>query len=140
MDNILQIIWAGFLTSVIWFVLGGILYMNPFTAKIYKSHEGHPGLKKWASTQKYMIIMYLLGALLPALIVAFVWNFLNPVFAGGLALKTFYFGLILVGIRIIPRLIDMWIQSTYPNKLLVIELINGTIWGFVAALVLAWLI
>ena len=53
MENILSTLWSGFVASVVWFVAGGILYTNPYVAKIYKSYAGHPGLKKWNSQKKY---------------------------------------------------------------------------------------
>ncbi|MFH8110167.1 MAG: hypothetical protein QXE42_01875 [Candidatus Aenigmatarchaeota archaeon] len=44
--NLLQTILGGFLASVVWFIVGGILYMNPFVAKIYKNFKNSPGCKK----------------------------------------------------------------------------------------------
>ena len=136
METILQIIWSGFVVSVVWFVVGGLLYMNPMTAKVYKSFENHPGLKKWASQKKYMIKMYLGGALMPGIIMAAVYSFISPVLGFSLGLNLLFFGLILVFVRIVPRWFDMWIQSSYPGKLLGIEIINGTILSFISALVL----
>lgn len=49
-------------------------------------------------------------------------------------------GFILVFIKIFPRFNDMWIQSTYPNKLLAIEFINGTIGSFIIAFVFVYMI
>lgn len=46
------------------------------------------------------------------------------------------FGLLLAGLRMLPRFFDMYMQTSYPNVLLVIELVNGTILSFVAAGVL----
>jgi hypothetical protein len=129
MDNIIHTLLAGFILSIAWFIAGGILYMNPPVANIYRKFEDHPGMKKWESQKKYLVTMYLLGALIPCLIFAFVYEFLSPI--GMLP-----FALILVGVRIIPRLIDMWIQTSYPNKILAIELVNGILLSFLAAFVL----
>ena len=126
MVNILQILLSGFIVSIAWFIIGSILYTNPTITKIYKSFEKHPGMKKWESKIKYIITMYFTGALIPSLIMAFVYEFISPV-------SILHFGLILFGLRIIPRFFDMWIQSSYPNKLLYIEIVNGTILSFVAA-------
>jgi len=51
-------------------------------------------------------------------------------------LHWFFFSLILIGVRIIPRFLDMWIQTNYPEKLLLVELINGTIGSLITAFVL----
>lgn len=59
------------------------------------------------------------------------------IFGGILAsIAWFIVGGILVGVKIIPRLFDMYLQSTYPNKLLTIEFINGVIGSFIMASVL----
>jgi len=133
MTNILYILLVGFIISVIWFVVGGVLYMNPIVAKIYKGFEDHPSMKKWSSQKKYMINMYLLGILIPSLITTFVYLALSPI-------STLFFGLMLVGVRIVPRFFDMYMQSSYPNKLLYVEIVNGTILSFLVAVALSWLL
>ena len=133
--NILQTITGGIIAAVVWFLVGGALYMNPWIAKIYRKAKKRPGLKKWKNNKKYMLSMFIFGILIQSLLFAFVYAFVKLVLPGSLVLNTFYFGLILVGVKIIPRLFDMWLQSTYPKKLLKIELINGTIGSFVIALV-----
>ena len=129
MENILLTLLAGFIVSIAWFIAGGILYMNPLVAKIYKQFENHPGMKKWDSQKKYLIYMYLIGALIPSIIFSFIYEFISPI-------SVLHFGLILIGIRIVPRFIDMWIQSSYPTKILFVEIINGTILSFMAACIL----
>ena len=129
MENVLHALLAGCIVSIAWFIAGGILYMNPFVAKVYKKIEDHPGMKKWDNQKKYLTYMYLIGALIPCLIFSFVYESISPV-------SVLHFALILVGVRIIPRFVDMWMQSSYPNTLLFIEIINGTILSFMAAFLL----
>jgi hypothetical protein len=138
--DLLQIVLGGFLASVIWFIVGGILYMNPVVAKIYKKFENSPGYKKWKDTKKYLINMYIFGILIQCLFFAFVYSFIKPILPDILALNTLFFGLILIAVKILPRLFDMWTQSTYPNKLLAVEFVNGTIGSFVIALILTLII
>ncbi|MBU1177779.1 hypothetical protein KJ903_01020 [Patescibacteria group bacterium] len=140
MAEFLQVLIAGFVASLVWFVLGSVLYVNPLIAKIYKKRESSPGFKVWQSQPKYIITMYFVGALIPCLILAFVYSFLSPAFTGSLILKTLCLGLIIASVRMIPRFFDMWIQTTYPDTLLTIEIVNGTILSFAAAAVLAWLL
>lgn len=130
--NILHILFSGFIVSIAWFIGGSILYTNPTIGKIYKKLENDPGMKKWESKARYIITMYFVGALIPSLIMATVYELISPI-------SILHFGLILFGIRIIPRFFDMWIQSSYPNKLLYIEIVNGTILSFVAAIVLNYI-
>jgi len=126
MENILHTLLAGVIVSIAWFIAGGILYMNPLVAGIYKKFEDHPAMKKWDNQKKYLLYMYLIGALIPSILFSFVYEFISPI-------GIIPFGLILVGVKIIPRFFDMWIQSSYPNKLLAVEIVNGTILCFMAA-------
>jgi hypothetical protein len=135
----LQIILAGFLASVVWFIIGGALYMNPFVAEIYKKAKDSPGLKKWPSVPKYLALQYV-GILIQCLLWAFVFALVKSVLPEAVWMKVFVFGLILLAVKIIPRFFDMWIQSTYPNKLLVVEFINGTIGSFIIAAVFVYAI
>ncbi|PKM92330.1 MAG: hypothetical protein CVU81_01055 [Euryarchaeota archaeon HGW-Euryarchaeota-1] len=136
-DNSLSVIMGGILASIVWFIVGGALYMNPITAKIYKTFENSQGIKKWKDTAKYLINMYIFGILIQCLLFALTYSFIKPILPGSLLLNTLFFGLILVAIKIFPRLFDMWLQTTYPNKLLFVELVNGVIGSFVIALILA---
>ena len=140
MSDLLQVLVAGFVASLVWFILGSVLYVNPWITKIYKKHESSPGFKAWKSQPKYIITMYFVGALIPCLILAFVYSFISPAFTGSLILNIFCLGLIIAGVRMIPRFLDMWIQTTYPDTLLMVEIVNGTILSFVAATVLVWLL
>ena len=132
-----NIILGGFLASVAFFIAGSALYMNPYIAGIYNKYKDHRSMKKWPTRGKYLGSMY--GFILvQCLIFAFVYAFVAPVFPEGLLLQTIYFGLILTGIKIVPRALDMFMQTCYPNKLLLIEFINGTIGSFIIALVIVY--
>ena len=140
MEMIIQILLGGFIASILWFFIGGVLYRNPFIAKIYKDLEDSEGLKKWEDMKKYMITMYVFGILIQCIFFAFVYAFIKPVLPGDIILNSLYFFLILILVKIVPRLFDMWIQSTYPNKLLAIEFINGTIGCLIISITLALII
>jgi hypothetical protein len=36
-------------------------------------------------------------------------------------------GILLAATRVYPRFWNMWIQTTYPNRLLAIDVVNGTL-------------
>lgn len=137
--DIFQIVLGCFVASIAWFIVGGVLYMNPFVAKIYKNAEDSPALKKWPSIPKYVGLQYA-GILAQCLLWAFVFALIKPILPEGLLIKGFVFGLILVAVKIFPRFFDMWIQSTYPNKLLAVEFVNGTIGSFIIGVVFAYII
>jgi len=137
--DMMQTILGGFIASVVWFVVGGILYMNPFVAKIYKGAENSPALKKWPSVPKYIGLQYV-GILAQCLLWAFVFVLVKPALPDGILMKSLIFGLILIAVKIFPRFFDMWIQSTYSNKLLAVEFVNGTIGSFVIGVVFSYVI
>jgi len=137
--DILQTILGGFVASISWFIVGGALYMNPFVAKIYKGAENSPALKKWPSIPKYLGLTYV-GVFAQCLLWAFVFALIKPVLPDGVLMKSLIFGFILIAVKIFPRFFDMWIQSTYPNKLLAVEFVNGTIGSFVIGMVFALVI
>ena len=110
-----------------------------FVAKIYKDAQKSPGLKKWTNVPKYLSYQFY-GILAQCLLWAFVFAFIKSALPGEIILKGITFGLILVAVKIFPRFVDMWTQSTYPDKLLAIEFVNGTIGSFIIGVVLAYFI
>ncbi len=129
METFLQTVLNTLILSVVWFIAGGIVYMNPLVAKVYKKYHEHKSMKHWGTRRKYLSIVFFLGILMPAFLLTLLYAYLIP--RGVLELT-----LLLVGVRFVPRFADMFIQTCYPNKLLLIELINGTILSFVVAVTL----
>ncbi len=130
MEHGLYIFYASFITTVVWSVAGGILYMNPVVAKIYKKHKSHPSFKIWSSQTKYLAGAFIVAGFIPILLIAIAYSFISPI-------SIIAFGLILSGVRIIPRFCDAWSQTSYPNPILAIELVNGCILSFVIAYMLS---
>ena len=139
MFDITKTIIGGIVSSVVWFIVGGALYMNPLVAKIYKNVEDSPAFKKWKSVPKYILFQYI-GVLAQCLLWSFVFALVKPALPEGILKKGVVFGLILVVVKIFPRFFDMWIQTTYPNRLLLVEFINGTIGSFVIGIVFTYII
>lgn len=136
----INIIFAGLVAAIVWFIVGAILYMNPIIAKIYKKHSKSAAMKTWKDPKKYMTSMFLVGALIPCLLFAAAYSFIKSALPSTFLQNIFYFGMLLVTIRIIPRFFDMWIQTSYPDRLLAIEMFNGIIGSFVIAVVIVYLL
>lgn len=130
-----NILLAGLVASIAWFIIAGALYMNPFVAKMSK--RAKTSAVRPMGGKKEMLSMYLLGCLLPSILFAFVFVFIRPAMQGTFWMDTILFGLILFAIKIIPRMLDMGLLSTYPRKLLAVDLVNGTIASFVIAAALS---
>ncbi|MFH1260056.1 MAG: DUF1761 family protein [Elusimicrobiota bacterium] len=139
MMNYFQIFFGGFIASLAWFLAGSALYLNPLVARIYKNAENSPGLKRWSNIPKYIALQYV-GIAVQCLLWAFVFALVKPALPEKLMIRGLLFGLILLLLKIVPRFIDMWIQSTYPNKLLFVEFVNGTIGSFIIGVALAYTI
>lgn len=117
----------GTVVGIIHFVVVGLLYGNPVVGRLYQTAmEDEPGVKRWDSQPRYLVAMFL-GTQVEVYILAIAFLWLRPLvptpgIAGALLL-----GAVLTGVRVYPRFWNMWIQSTYPNRLLAIEVVNGVI-------------
>ena len=120
------VVW-GTLAGIVHFILIGILYGNPLVERISaKAEKESPAVKKWTSQPKYFLIQFL-GTQVEVYILtlAFVW--IRPLIALPPWEGWIVLGLLFSAIRIYPRFWNMWVQSTYPFRLLVVEFVNGTL-------------
>ncbi|MDH5681399.1 MAG: hypothetical protein OEZ36_07425 [Spirochaetota bacterium] len=136
LEALLNILLGGFLASVAWFVLSGILYLNPFIGRIYKRSEDSPALRKWPHLAPHFFLTYI-NQLYQSLIAAALFSFMKPVLPDEILFRGLLFGVVLLAVKTVPHITDSWLQTTYRTKLLVIELVNGMILGFAVSYVLA---
>lgn len=137
---VLSAIIAGVVASLVWFILGGILYMNPYVSKLYKKEKKNKSVKKWKTEKIKMMEMYSLGVLLPSIIFAFVFLLVQPALPGGLVLQALFFALILVGLVVIPEFLNKKLTTGYPKDLLQLEFINELISVIAISFVFSWLV
>ncbi|MGE0527753.1 MAG: hypothetical protein AB7G93_22145 [Bdellovibrionales bacterium] len=122
-----QVILWGMFAGILHFMLIGVLYNIPAVARQYElAAQASSAVKKWPSKTQYIVTQFL-GTQIEVFILASAFFWLRPSLpleglSGALAL-----GLLLALLRVYPRFWNMWIQSNYPNRLLAIELVNGTI-------------
>ena len=138
--DIIQEIIGAVTATIVWFIVGAIVYMNPFVGKIYKKYEYDPSVKNRKDVKTFIINTFVYSVLIQCFIFAFVYLFIKPILPGTLVMNALYFGIILIAVKIIPRLFDMYVQSKYPKTLLIIEFINGSIGSFIIAFVFALII
>jgi hypothetical protein len=122
------IVW-GALAGLVHFVVIALLYANPITDRLSSDLEKAPGVKQWASKPRYFATQFL-GTQLEVYILTVVFFWLRPLIGmqgcgGAMALA-----LLLAATRVYPRFWNMWIQTTYPRRLLAIEVVNGTLGTF----------
>jgi hypothetical protein len=135
--NIWQVLWATAIASIVWFIVGGVLYMNPVVRKISSQFDSLPVMKQWSSVPQYLGMMFLGACLAQCFLAALAFALVKPALPDSILGMVVVFGFILIGIKIFTRFFDMWIQTTYPNKLLAIEFVNGSIGSLVIATVFA---
>ena len=138
--DIIQGIIGAVAATIVWFVIGAVVYMNPFITNIYKKYEDDPCVKNRKDVKTFIINTFVFSILIQCFLFAFVYLYIQPILPGTLIHNTLYFGLILIAVKIFPRLFDMYVQSKYPRTLLIIELINGAIGSVVIAFVFAFLL
>jgi hypothetical protein len=66
--------------------------------------------------------------------VAFFW--LRPLIGAPGIAGALMLGAVIAAIRVYPRFWNMWIQTSYPNRLLKVELVNGAIGTFAIVIAL----
>ena len=124
---IITVLLWGAVAGLVHFVVIGILYGNPLTDRISAGAEAEsPAVRKWPSKVKYFVTQFF-GTQVEVYILTFAFVWLRPLvglngYGGGLLL-----GLLFAAIRVYPRFWNMWIQTTYPFRLLLVEVVNGTI-------------
>ncbi len=131
------IIW-GSLAGLVHFVLVGALYGNPFVDRIYAAAQaGEPGVRAWSSKPRYLLTQFLGTQVEVFVLTAGYFGLRGWLATGRESLgAALLIGLLFAGLRVYPRFWNMWIQSTYPGRLLAIEVVNGTLGTFAVVLLL----
>jgi hypothetical protein len=125
----------GAAAGLVHFVVIAVLYANPITTRLSAELEKAPAVRQWPSQPKYFVTQFFGTQIeIYILTIGFLWfrpKIDLPGVVGALAV-----GGVLAATRVFPRFWNMWIQTTYPTRLLVIEVINGTLGTLVVALFL----
>ena len=121
--------------GIIHFLLVGLLYMNPFAAKMYSAEEGKNGaLRVWDNKKHYMILMFS-GTMIESWLLCLGYQLLSGAFPRPASWATAIACAVILGlIRVYPRAFDKWIQTTYPHKLIFLEAVNGMIGSMIIVL------
>jgi len=134
-----KIILSGLIAGLAAFLVGNILYMNPFVAGAYadqgntcsKSMDLFGGLGNW-------LLLMFAGGFVSTIFVAVLYSYtetgikLKPVWKKGLL-----FGFLLWLVSTLSTSYDTWLLHSYPDMLIIIETFNGLIGGLVTGVVLA---
>lgn len=131
---------SGLVAGLAAFLVGNILYMNPFVSGVYSQYSDYPcskpmdsfgGLGNW-------LLFMMAGGLVSTVFLAFLYAYtekginIKPAWKKG-----FFFGVLLWLVSKVPASYYTWLMYTYPNVLNAIETFNGLVGGIVAGVVLA---
>ena len=125
----------GAAAGVVHFVVIAFLYANPLTDRLSRGLEEGPAVKQWPSKPKYFLTQFL-GTQIEVYILTLGFLWLRPFIGIPGFSGAFLLGGLLAATRVYPRFWNMWIQTNYPNRLLAIEVVNGTAGTLVVALFL----
>ena len=125
----------GSVAGLVHFMLIGLLYGNPIIDRMYAQAVDHsPAVRRWSSKPRYLVTQFL-GTQIEVFILTAAFLWLRS-YASSSVVAALAIGAMLAAIRVYPRFWNMWIQTTYPRRLLAVEAINGTIGTVAIALFL----
>ena len=139
---LLSILKWGLITGLLHYVLIGALYGNPWIDRLYQeAQKSDKSVKRWESKARYLVYQFF-GTQIEVYAITLGFFFFRP-FVSALNEDQAYSGafamaLVFSLIRVYPRFWNMWIQTTYPNRFLLIEAVNGTISTFFIVLMLEY--
>jgi hypothetical protein len=131
----------GTVAGVIHFAVMGALYGNPWIDRLYRAAAAAraPGVRRWDSRWRYMLTQFA-GTQAEVYVLALAYFWLRSAGVGATPIGVLQVGALLAAVRVYPRFWNMWIQSTYPRSLLIVELVNGTLGTFVVVCTLSVLV
>jgi hypothetical protein len=116
----------GAAAGVAHFVLIAILYGNPLVEAYSREANQHASVKQWPSPVGYFVRQFF-GTQVEVYLMTAVFFLLRPVMPDPGYLGALEAGGWIAALRVYPRFWNMWIQTTFPNRLLLVEVINGTL-------------
>ena len=139
--GIYKTIFGGFVASIVFFIYRSIVYKDTSVEKMRRDPQAPAALKKWHNVPKGILFQYLV-ILIQCILwaVVFVLGLLFDVLPEGFYMKGFVLGSVMAIVNIVPIYFKMWIESTYPNKLLAIQSVKGIIGNYIMGFTLTYMI
>ena len=139
--GIYKTIFGGFVASIVFFIYRSIVYKDTSVEKMRRDPQAPLALKKWQNVPKKILPQYLV-ILIQCILwaIVFVLGLLFDVLPEGFYMKGFTLGSVMAIVNIVPIYFKMWIESTYPNKLLAIGFAKGVIGNYIMGFTLTYMI
>lgn len=121
-----KILLWGLLAGLAHFVVIAILYANPLVDAYSREANKHVSVKQWPQQWKYFVTQFF-GTQVEVYIMTIAFFWIRPMTTAPGYLGALEVGALIAALRVYPRFWNMWIQTTFPNRLLLVEVINGTL-------------
>jgi hypothetical protein len=108
------------------FVVIAFLYGNPIVDALSREANQHVSVRQWPRPIDYFVRQFF-GTQVEVYILTLAFFWLRPATSAPGYLGALEIGALLAALRVYPRFWNMWIQTTFPSRLLVFEVINGTL-------------
>ena len=139
--GIYKTIFGAFVASIVFFIYRSVVFKDTSVDKMCRDPKAPAALKKWKNIPKTILFQYLV-ILIQCILwaVVFVLGLLFDVLPEGFYMKGFVLGSVMAIVNIVPIYFKMWIESTYPNKLLAIQSAKGIIGNYIMGFTLVYMI
>ena len=139
--GIYETIFGGFVASIVFFIYRSIVFKDTSVEKMRRNPGAPLALKKWKNIPKTILPQYLI-ILIQCILwaIVFVLGLLFDVLPDGFYMKGFTLGTVMAIVNIVPIYFKLWIESTYPNKLLAIQFAKGIIGNYLMGFTLTYMI
>jgi hypothetical protein len=118
-------IW-GTAAGVAHFVVIAALYGNPLVDAYSREANRHVSVRQWPKPAQYFARQFL-GTQVEVFLMTFAFLWIRPLATARGYLGALEVGAVIAALRVYPRFWNMWIQTTFPGRLLLVEVINGTL-------------
>lgn len=116
----------GAAAGVAHFVVIALLYGNPIVDAYSREANRHVAVRQWPTQAGYFVRQFL-GTQVEVYIMTAAFFWLRPATPAAGYLGALEIGALLAALRVYPRFWNMWIQTTFPGRLLLVEVINGSL-------------
>jgi hypothetical protein len=139
--GIYKTIFGGFVASIVYFIYRSKAYKDSSVDKMRWDPRAPPALKNWRKVPNTIIPQYLAILILCILwAIVFVLGLLFDVLPEGFYMKVFTLGSVMAIVNTVPIYLKMWIEATYPNKLLAIGFAKGVVGNYILGFTLTYMI
>lgn len=115
-------IFAALMATFIWIITGIVIYLIPPFKRTSQQAEKDPSVKKWSNPTHYLIAEFIY-IFIQCFLFAWVFSVIKVSLPAELLAQAISFALIIIAIKVIPRILKMMVHTTYPKSLLFIEFI-----------------